>query len=540
MRTSQTAKLGTNRKPNSQRVGLTFNSVIRQPALLLPFLFTLVTLLQLNYVASMVVSPNQLLRPLFALWVFLLILILPAYLLTRNWKWTSLLLTIFVLGFFSSADFFSLVFGFFVLMSICWFAFVWLRKIPIRLEHFIYILAAIGVLFLAYASFLIVTMLRQIPEAQYRQQVADSANFSLENLSVPAAKPDIYYIVLDGYARADILTEMFDFDNSDFISRLQEDGFIIPTANHSNYPATPLSIASTLNMDYVQALVPALRQNRERWLMAPLIDHSRVRAVLEPKGYQTISLSTNWTITENTTTDIYLHPSPVMLSDFEGYVLDMTPLQIFEPVLGTFSSLPTAESHRDIIRYNFKTLSELPNIPGPKFVFAHIISPHPPFVFDQDGNPVDTSDAFTFQDANEFPGAQNEYPQRYADQVKFVNKNVQAIVETIMAQSKVPPIIILQADHGSGMLTDLTSPDNTCIRERFSPFAAYYLPGKEADAIPSDISSVNIFRIVLNTYFNAHLPLLEDKQYFYKDMQDYYDFEDVTGRLNDRCVLPRK
>jgi hypothetical protein len=227
-----------------------------------------------------------------------------------------------------------------------------------------------------------------------------------------------------------------------------------------------------------------------------------------------------------------------MLTDFEGFVLDETPLQLFEPILGTFSSLPTAGSHREIIRYNFETLATLPKITGPKFVFAHIISPHPPFVFDNNGNPLAASYAFTFQDANEFPGSTQEYPSRYVDQVQFVNAQVKKVVDTILAQSATPPIIIIQADHGSGMLTDLTSLKNTCIRERFSPFAAYYLPNAPQNVIPSEMSNVNIFRIVLNEYFHVNLPLLENRQYFYKDTHTYYDFEDVSEQVNIPCAKP--
>lgn len=511
---------------------------MRRRFLIIPFLFTFASLLQLNYIASIVVSPDQILRPLVVLWLLLGLLIWPAYWLTHDWNWTALLLTIFTVGFSSSASFFSVVLTFTVIVGVCWLAFIRLRRMKISLIHFMYILAGTSVFFTVYAVFLESTMLTRIPWTDYKRSAYDARNYSLETLSSPSIKPDIYYVVVDGYARADILQEMFKFDNSEFITDLQEEGFVVPAFSHSNYPATPLSIASTLNMDYIQALAPALDKNPHRWLMAPFIDHSRVRALLESQGYKTISISTNWTITDNVTTDVYLHPFPVMLTDFEGFVLDLTPLQLFEPILGSFASLPNAESHREVIRYNFKSLTDLANVPGPKFVFAHIISPHPPFVFDRDGKPVDSQSSFTFQDANEFPGSSKEYPRRYVEQVQFVNHNLEKMIGAILAQSSIPPVIILQADHGSGMLTDLTSPENTCIRERFSPFAAYYLPDLESGAIPPDISPVNLFRIIFDEYFDAQLPLLENRQYFYKGMQTYYDFEDVTPRLNDQCVVP--
>ena len=71
------------------------------------------------------------------------------------------------------------------------------------------------------------------------------------------------------------------------------------------------------------------------------------------------------------------------------------------------------------------------------------------------------------------------------------------------------------------------------MKELFSPFAAFYLPGVEG--VPSDTSAVNTFRIIFNEYFNAGFPLLENRQYFYKYQVSFYDFEDVTAEINDRC-----
>jgi hypothetical protein len=274
--------------------------------------------------------------------------------------------------------------------------------------------------------------------------------------------------------------------------------------------------------------------------MEPFIDHSRVRALLASHGYQTVSISTGYTITDNQTADLYLHPRPVVLTDFEGYLLDVTALRLTEPLLRTFALLPTSESHRATVLHGFRALEALAEAPGPKFVFAHLISPHPPFVFDGAGSPLDSPASFTFQDANEFPGSSEDYARQYTGQVKFVNDRLQEVIETLLARSSAPPIILIQADHGSGLLTDLGSPQDTCIRERFSPFAAYYLPGVDLAAIPSDISTVNLFRIVFNEYFEAGLPLLDDRQYFYQDMQNYYRFEEVTGRYDNACILPGK
>ena len=511
---------------------------MKRITLLVPFLLILASILQLAYIASIAVSPGQILRPLLILWLVLAVLIWPAYRLTGDWVWTALLLSVGVLAFTFSPELFSSVALVFLLGFVCWLAYARLRRIRVRASHMLGVLAATSVFFTGYSLYLMASMLLQIPWIDYHRAVDTVSADPLANSASPAQQPDIYYIVLDGYARSDLLQELYGYDNSDFVHFLQDKGFVVPASGTSNYPATPLSIGSTLNMDYIQSFVPLAEGHHQRWLMEPFIDRSRVRSLLESRGYQTVSLSTNWTITDNPTTDLYLHPRPVLLSDYEGYLLNVTLLKVFEPLLGSFASLPAADSHRETILHGFQALADLPDVPGPKFVFAHFISPHPPFVFDRDENPLDSPGSFTFQDANEYSGSSAEYAARYVEQVQFINTRLRAVIESILARSSSPPIILIQADHGSGMLTDLESPDKTCMHERFSPFAAYYLPGMDQADVPADMSAVNLFRLLFNQYFNAGLPMLEGRQYFYQDSRNYYQFTDVTGRYLGACSPP--
>jgi len=390
--------------------------------------------------------------------------------------------------------------------------------------------------FIGYSVLLIGKTLTAIPWIDYQAATYDAKTYSVDTL--PYLKRDIYFIILDGYARADILQEMYGFNNFEFLAYLEKQGFVVPIASTSNYPATHLSVASMLNMDYIESFSPGLEKSYQRWLMSPFIDHSRVRALLEQQGYRSVSISTNWSITDNPTTNTYFQPDPMMLSDFEGFLLDSTPLNIINPILDRFASVPSFESQRKIILYNFETLAHLPELPGPKFVVAHIISPHPPFVFDRNGKAVQLSDSFSFKDAAEYSGSKGEYRRRYVDQLQFVNDNMERVIEAILAKSKLPPIIVIQADHGSGMLVDFASSKNTCIKERFSTFAAYYLPNLDPHSIPPSVSAVNIFRIIFNEYFAAQLPILESKLYFYKRPVSFYEFEDVTTRQNEKCQQP--
>jgi hypothetical protein len=507
-------------------------------ALAIPFLFTLASLLQLYYISAIVVSPDQILRPLVALWLLLIFLILPVHYFLRDWNWTVLFLTVFVAGFYFSSTLFLTVFIFIIIGGGVWMTLGWLKNIKFGFGQWFGLLAGVGIFFVGYSLFVTGNMLMEIPWKSYKDAVYGVRTYSPENFSEPAIKRDVYYIVLDGYARSDIVQEVYGFDNSEFETYLEKLGFVIPVSYHSNYPATHLSIASTLNMQYLQELVPGLEKSYNRWLMKPIIDNSRVRTFLENEGYKTIAIGTNWSITNNTTTDLYYHPYPVMLSDFEGFVLDNTPLSAFVSLIQEFASVPSFESQRKTVLYNFETLASLPEVSGPKFVFAHIISPHPPFVFDRSGNPVDTPYSFSFKDADGYPGSPEEYRLGYLEQLQFVNHNLEKTIAVILSNSEIPPIIILQADHGSGLLTDFSSLSNTCVKERFSPFAAYYLPDLDGRSIPPEISAVNTFRIIINEYFNASLPLLENRQYYYKDPVSFYEFDDVTGLVNEQCKEP--
>jgi len=510
---------------------------MRRFFLLTPFLFTLAFVLFTNYWVVRLVSIDQLIRLLLVLWLLLGLLFYPAYLLTRNWEWASVLLTIFVFGFYFSRSFFMLVGSTALIVVIIWQSYFRLRGFTVRFSQLSFLLNGIAVFVIAFSLYLNIRSFAAVPWLTYLDSVKRARNYSIEIPSSPAPKPDIYYIVLDGYLRSDMLEELYGYDNAQFTGYLQERGFIIPSDVHSNYSKTAVSVPSTLNMDYVDSFSPGLEDSHFWWLMKPFIDHSRVRSVLESQGYQSVSLGTDWGVTDNDTTDIYLQPYPIMLTDFETYFLGDTPFRYIQPALENIASVSTFDAHRNIINHSFHSLMDIPEIPGPKFIFAHITAPHPPFVFDQNGNPIDPPVAFSFNDANDFYGSPGEYRKGYIGQVKFVNTQLRLVVDAILKKSKNPPIIIIQADHGSGLLTDFTSAENTCIKERFSPFAAYYLPGTDQGAVPSDLTPVNLFRIIFNQYFDARLPLLENRHYYYRDTIYLYRQVDVTSRIDEDCIV---
>ena len=503
-------------------------------ASLLPaLLFVLADILYLYYDASVISSPDQIIRILLLFLVGLIFILYLIYRAVKNWHMAGLLLLVLSTAIFSSSMIFKNTMIILAGAIAVYYILYKVGKQPNSLKQLMRVMNVAGVLFLFIALINLWAQAFYLPFLNIPQFTWDDRLLDAQ-LYPPEVKPDIYYIVLDGYGREDILREYYGYDNSGFIKELQNRGFIVPENSLSNYPKTALSIASTLNMDYISNLVPELSDNDTTywWLMKPLIQDSNARRLLEEGGYQSYAATTGWGITDIPSADVYYQPDPVVVNDFESFVLSVSPIGVLTKLLSKFSYIPSYEDHRDLILYNFEVVSDITHRQGAKFIFVHIVAPHPPFVFNASGDSVTPDYPYSFNDANDIQLNDSEYRDGYVAQLEFINEKIKTLIDDILSNSVVPPIIILQADHGPGMLVDFRSADLTCLRERFSIFAAYYLPGVDPNDFPEDITPVNTFRIVFNEYFNTAYPLQMNKHYYQRNELNLYSTEDVTSSVS--------
>ena len=345
---------------------------------------------------------------------------------------------------------------------------------------------------------------------------------------VPADElPNMYYIILDAYGREDILREMYDYDNSEFIDSLKDLGFFVANRSRSNYAQTDLSLSSSLNLTYLDSLADHLDpETGEREPLEYLIQNNQVMRFLQEQGYTVIGLPSGYKATTLRNTNS--HPfSTTVWSDIEIRLLSSTPIPWLAVRGGV---LDPYEVHRQKILTSFDLLATPPQQPGPYFVFAHILAPHGPFVFDKDGNPIQPQQQFNLQTGmrdGEREISQEAYREGYTGQLTFVNSKIEPILRDLLTHASRPTIIILQGDHGPGSMLDWDHPENTNFRERFSILNAYFLPGKGAAALYDGISPVNTFRLIFNEYLGTDLELLEDRSYF-STWDHPYQFIDVT------------
>ncbi|MBE0698816.1 MAG: hypothetical protein IH586_18000 [Anaerolineaceae bacterium] len=360
-----------------------------------------------------------------------------------------------------------------------------------------------------------------------------AATFYPEKDLLPAAgdvehPPDIYYIILDGYAQGSVLQDLYHLDNTPFLDFLQQKGFQIADNSHTNYIQTILSLSSSLNFAYLDQLVTLYPGTYSREPVDRLLKNSRVQKFLRSKGYQIITLDSGYEYTNLDEADKVVH-SAFSLNAYE------------QNLLGTTLAMPWLDQimvkiYREEILSRFLALAGVAEMSGPKFVFVHLVVPHPPFVFKRDGGETD----ITFlgkNDGSHYKEDSATYRVRYKEQLLYINQLTEEMIEGILRSAKTPPVILLQGDHGPGSYLDWNSLENTCVRERTSILNALYLPDASVQ-IPSDLTPVNSFRIVLNTYFGTHLELAANRTY-YSLWDDPYRFMEVSGEVDSCAPLDR-
>jgi hypothetical protein len=326
------------------------------------------------------------------------------------------------------------------------------------------------------------------------------------------ARPNIYYIVLDAYTRADILQEVFSFDNTAFLAELEAKGFFVASKSYANYGFTYHSLASSLNLTYLDALATEVgRGAANQEPLYRMIQGNRVMEFLKGQGYTITCFSSEIASWDEKTVDHQLG-SEGATSEFLSAFLNTTPVPLFFNGGANSSSY---KSHRRHILDAFRILEESPLREGPFFIFAHLMAPHPPFVFGPNGEAVEPDYLFSKVDADRLHGARapaiRDYIVRYRDQLAFLNKKILGAVEAILRLSPEPPIIILQGDHGSRAYADLDRPEACYLKENLAVLNSYRLPGDGRTLLYPEISPVNTFRLVFKHYFGADLDLLEDR-----------------------------
>lgn len=256
-------------------------------------------------------------------------------------------------------------------------------------------------------------------------QTRQSQSAPVIALTRPASPPDIYWIVLDGYTRADVLQENYGYDNSAFLEQLES-----------------LLLQTTLGellWDYL---------------------------------FNDTTGQHSW----------FIHQSKA--------ARDQSILDQFDDAI---------------------------QVAGPKFVYAHLMITHTPFLLTHQGpfqEPLIYSNYA-------FPLDRAWYGKAYVTQIQIANQAVLEIVQQILAASETPPVIIIQGDHGEAADNSQGLPP---ANVRMPILYAILMP-QGRDLLASDFSPVNTFRLLFHSTFGADLDLLATRSFYGEE--EYLDTWDA-------------
>lgn len=357
--------------------------------------------------------------------------------------------------------------------------------------------------------------------------------------------PDIYFLLQDAYAYPRTLQRIYNFDNSDFISHLRERGFYVAEGSRSYYSQTMLSVASTLSLNYIQDDI--VLPHTEFSDRDPAIRHylrPRLVEFLLDQGYQIEMRSTGYDLD----IDAVAHKTDIRAALFRLSALQVligrSPFYVaLDQFFGrTRHFLNPHRDHYNNIKGQYEFLEAQARQSGserPRFVYAHILLPHPPFVFDQNGNFSDGQhrDQFSYKDGRHTDydhlyekGWGNHYRAGYVAQVQAANLMISSFVdEALKGRSDRPKVIIIQGDHGSRLMMNFSSMRGSDLEEIFGVMNAIYFSDGDYRGFTQDISPLNVMRLMVNKYFDAGLPLLKN-QSWYSTWFEPYRFEDVSHK----------
>lgn len=267
-----------------------------------------------------------------------------------------------------------------------------------------------------------------------------------------AKKRDIYFLVFDRYGSADAIDRRFDITDNDLYGWLEERGFQVPADSHANYRATDFSLAATLNMQFLDNLTREVgRDSDDRTPAQDMIREHEVGRFLKSQGYRYYEIG-SWFGPTRSVAIADENLAYGVASEFETVLNDTTILPAIDRVRGVIDAEPTfRDRHREGTLFGFRQLHRVATAPGPKFVLAHILLPHDPYVFKADGSPLSEAEADAAPE-----------PELYADHLAFANSQIKEIVEDLVrGPEETRPIVIIQGDEGPLMCEAVDCVRNT-------------------------------------------------------------------------------
>lgn len=324
-------------------------------------------------------------------------------------------------------------------------------------------------------------------------------------------KPDIYFLIFDGYSGSKTLKEEYQYDNSGLDNFLVQEGFQIQKGSRSNYYITPFSMASILNFSYLNDIPDPQHLTADDYtnVFEP-IRKNEVANFLYSQGYMVINNSFFDLPGQPSDRDQPFIPVKTKLITnrtlFSYMVRDMG-WWFNEKINDSAYKMENLQAivYRNNTLFMNRTLEESrKGAAKPRFIYMHALMPHYPFLFDSLLNR--RSPALVARQLDETK------VKPYLEYLPYTNSCIKNLLSSIRKNTGGKAVIVLMSDHGFRH-----SEDGTAHAYDFNNQNAVYFPDKDYRMVYDSISGVNMFRVVFNKLFRQNLPLLKDSLIYLRD-----------------------
>ena len=305
-----------------------------------------------------------------------------------------------------------------------------------------------------------------------------------------------------------MLKQDFNFSNVATENSLKQKGFHIIPGSRSNYNMTVFSVASVFNLDYL----PEMDTSRTLYLRDLLpatkkVYNNSLIPLLKKENYQVFNHSI-----------FNIRNCPPITPVFD--IWDVRGLYrqynfFFKAFYDMSYHLPTRLRYffnedevvilgRERDRLDSAIMQSIIATSAfatdrPKFVYAHFSKPHAPYTFDSTGKSLPPYPVW---------GTHIQWKDHYVQQIAYMNKEIEKMVDAILANAKRETVIILQGDHGFRFFNEEHN------AKEFPNFNAVYFSNRDYSLFNDSTTNVNTFRIVCNAFLQKKYPLLENRTYF--------------------------
>ena len=335
---------------------------------------------------------------------------------------------------------------------------------------------------------------------------------------VDPSDPDIYVVLVDGHARPDVVSEIFGRDQTAFVGALRGSGFTLAPRSRANYTQTAEVLSSMFNqahladIDRMDRLLAGTESRPYGAVARNAINDNVTFSYLRSRGYEIHAVSSGYEQMAIREADFFHDGGEI--NEFEVSVLYRSALShVLEWLAPDFVS--SQQRHR--IQGAFDAFAASPSWPGdrPRFVFAHVPSPHAPWVFNADGSPRTVADIQTFY--AETPaslGLPNEVlAEAYGGQVVDSDRRLLdslGQLDDAIAQRGRPAVVVVFSDHGSWVYAD-----GGDIRLRFKNLLAVKATDRTLELEPN-MTLVNLLPSLFEQLFGVEWVRRPDSLYTYR------------------------